>query len=138
MSRETREEAEAELAAIIVRLRQEIGHAGARPAIRPDTRGLAARPEAERTWAVSAERPFERPPNRRGRVQTWIYAPIKRVLRKLMRWYVEPLAAQQRSFNLTMLNLIDELTDRLNADVRRLEQRLEALEQRAPEGAERG
>jgi hypothetical protein len=139
MSRETREETEAEIAAIIARLNEEIGHAGPPSASRPDSRSLAARPQAERTWAVTAERGFEHRPDRRSRVQAWIYVPIKRVLRKLMRWYVEPLAAQQRSFNLTTLNLVDELTERLNADVRRLEQRLEALEhERAPEGAERG
>ena len=51
-----------------------------------------------------------------------------------MRWYVEPLAAQQRTFNLTMLTLVDELTERTAADVSRLERRLDELEQRlAPE-----
>jgi hypothetical protein len=32
-----------------------------------------------------------------------------------MRWYVEPLAAQQRSFNLTLLNLVDELAERVES-----------------------
>ena len=106
---ETRAEAEAEIAAIISRLREEVAGAasgGGR---------LGARAEAERTWAVSAERPLERPPSRRGRVQTFLFAPVKRVLRRLMRWYVEPLAAQQRSFNLTVLQLVDELAERVEA-----------------------
>ena len=109
MSSETREEVEAEIAAIVSRLREEVAGAvsgGGR---------LGARAQAERTWAVSAERPLERPPSRRGRVQTFLFAPVKRVLRKLMRWYVEPLAAQQRSFNLTLLNLVDELAERVES-----------------------
>ena len=32
-----------------------------------------------------------------------LIAPVKRVLRKLMRWYVEPVAAHQRTFNIAML-----------------------------------
>jgi hypothetical protein len=112
MPGETREEQEAEIAAIFARLKAEIAHA--RPGTQPQ-RPLAARAQAERTWAVSAERPLERPPNRRGLVQSWIFAPLKRALRKLMRWYVEPLAAQQRSHNLTVLELIDELTERVEA-----------------------
>jgi hypothetical protein len=138
MSGETGEAREREIAAIFARLRAEIGYGRDGLAIGAETRGLAARPQAERTWAVSAERPVERPPSRRGRVHTWVFAPVKRMLRKLMRWYVEPLAAQQRSFNLTMLNLLDELTQRLDVDVRGLEERLEALEKQcAPDRPDR-
>jgi hypothetical protein len=115
MPGETREEAEAEIAAIFARLKEEIGHGRSGLAIQSETRSLAARAQGERMWAVTAERPFEQPPNRRGRVQAWIVVPIKRVLRKLMRWYVEPLAAQQRSFNLTVLNLVDELAERVES-----------------------
>ena len=35
--------------------------------------------------------------------------PVKAVLRKAMRWYVEPLAYDQRSFNAAALRLIDDL-----------------------------
>ena len=119
MSGGTREENEAEIAAIFARLRAEIGHD--RSPTRPDARTLAARAQAERTWAVTTERSVEHPPRRRGRVHAWVAVPAKRVLRKLMRWYVEPLAAQQRSFNLTVLNLVDELAERVEA----LEQRRE-------------
>ena len=45
--------------------------------------------------------------------------PVKVVLRKLMRWYVEPLAYDQRSFNAAVLRLLDDLDER----VRKLEER---------------
>jgi hypothetical protein len=41
----------------------------------------------------------------------------------MMRWYVEPLAYDQRSFNAAALRLIDDLEDRVNRlerEVRRL------------------
>jgi ubiquinone biosynthesis protein UbiJ len=86
---------------------------------------------------VTAERPFEHRPTRRGRVRGYLFAPIKRVLRKLMRWYVEPVAAHQRTFNSAALNLIDELAERTASDVDRLERRLDALEKRlGPDRAE--
>ena len=53
---------------------------------------------------------------RRGGIGT----PVKAVLRKLMRWYVEPLAYDQRSFNAATLRLIDDLqeqVDRLQAEL---------------------
>jgi hypothetical protein len=132
MSGETREEAEAEIAAIFARLQHEVRN-------RPDVAGgrrtgparrapLAGRSRAEQVWAVTAERPFEHSPDRR--VRRYLFAPVKRVLRKLMRWYVEPVAAQQRSFNLAVLTLVDELAERAEADASRLERRLEALEER--------
>jgi ubiquinone biosynthesis protein UbiJ len=63
-------------------------------------------------------------------VRRLLFAPIKRVLRKLMRWYVEPVAAHQRTFNSASLALVDELAERTAADVARLERRLDALEER--------
>ncbi|HEY9458556.1 MAG TPA: hypothetical protein VIQ56_11700, partial [Gaiella sp.] len=39
--------------------------------------------------------------------------PVKGVLRKLMRWYVEPLAYDQRSFNAAALRLVDDLEQRV-------------------------
>jgi hypothetical protein len=89
---------------------------------------LAGRSRTEQTWAVTAERTLEHAPNRR--LRGYLYAPAKRVSRKLMRWYVEPVAAQQRSFNLAVLALVDELADRAEADVARLERRIQALEER--------
>jgi hypothetical protein len=107
--------AEPEIEAIVTRLRDEIRSGSG-----------ASRARAERAWAVTTERPFEQPPTRRRQVQSYLVVPVKRMLRKLMRWYVEPVAAQQRSFNLAVLTLVDELAE----DVRRLEQRLDSLEAR--------
>jgi hypothetical protein len=76
----------------------------------------AARAEAERLWPVSADRSLRLRPGFRGGVGT----PVKAVLRKLMRWYVEPLAYDQRSFNAAALRLIDDLqeqVDRLEAEL---------------------
>ncbi|MGH3079741.1 MAG: hypothetical protein ACRDNH_01215 [Gaiellaceae bacterium] len=115
MSGETREDLEAEIAAIVSRLREEVGRASSGSMSRSEGGRPAARAQAERAWAVSAERPLERRPNRRGGIQNFLIAPVKRLLRKLMRWYVEPLAAQQRTFNLTILNLIDELAERVES-----------------------
>ena len=42
-------------------------------------------------------------------------ALVKRVLRKLMRWYVEPLAADQRVHNSAVLRLVDALSERADA-----------------------
>jgi hypothetical protein len=104
-------EAEGEIAAIVARLKTEL---------RRGTDGRTFRAQAERAWAVTAERPFEQPPTRRGRVQAYFFVPVKRLLRKVMRWYVEPLAAQQRTFNLAIFNYVDELERRLETLERRL------------------
>jgi hypothetical protein len=129
-------ETEAEIAAIFARLQNEVR---SRPAIPGDRSTgsvartpLPSRSRAERAWAVTAERPFEHRPTRRGRVRGYVVAPVKRVLRKLMRWYVEPVAAHQRTFNSAVLSLIDELAERTEADVAQLERRVEALEKRIP------
>jgi hypothetical protein len=122
-------EAEGEIGAILARLKDEIRRGSAEASgPMPSSRPLAGRPQVERAWAVTAERPFEQPPTRRGRVQSYVFVPVKRLLRKLMRWYVEPVAAQQRSFNLAIFNLVDELAERVDADMTRLERRIESLE----------
>jgi hypothetical protein len=134
---------DAEIAAIFTRLKDEVR---SRPVLPGERRTgpvarvpLPARAQAERSWAVTAERPFEHRPTRGGRMRGIVFAPVKRVLRKLMRWYVEPVAAHQRTFNLAILTLFDELAARTEADVNRLERRLEALEERlAHERAEAG
>jgi hypothetical protein len=134
--------ADAEIAAIFARLQDEVRSG---PPTATSDRGegpprrarLVARSEAERTWAVTAERPFEHRPGRRGRLRGHLLIPAKHVLRRLMRWYVEPMAAHQRSFNLAVLRLVDELAERTEADVNRLEARIQALEQRlAPDQPE--
>ena len=98
--------------ALFAALREEIRRSGADPGAsgeaEPDDR-RAARAEAERLWPVSADRPLRLRPGFRGGLGT----PAKAVLRKLMRWYVEPLAYDQRSFNAAALRLVDDLEQRV-------------------------
>jgi hypothetical protein len=135
------DQSEREIAAIFARLRDEVRSGPGVPVGGGTTSvvrsPLPSRARAERSWAVTAERPFENPPTRSGRARGYVYAPIKRSLRKLMRWYVEPVAAHQRAFNSAVLTLVDELVERTEAELNRLERRLEALEKRLePDGAE--
>src|SRR3954468_3382031 len=109
------DERELDVAEVFERLKQEVRGSGPRlsddPA-RTQVR-LSVRDQAERLWPVSAERPLV---GKGG--------PVKSVLRRLMRWYVEPLAADQRAFNDAALKLIDDLServDRLTEAVRELE-----------------
>ena len=128
-----------DVAALVEQLREELaggrnGHAG---------RGqlLAARHRAERLWAVSADRPLERRPGPKG----WIAYPVKKVLRPLLRWYVEPLAVEQRMFNDVVLKMVDGIIEevdrgeRSRADALRslaeLEERLTRVERRGGESA---
>ena len=111
------DEQELDVAAVYARLVQEVRGTG--PALGGDparTRvRLSIRDQAERLWPVSAERPLV---GKGG--------PVKAVLRRLMRWYVEPMAADQRAFNDAALRLIDDLServDRLAEAVRELENR---------------
>jgi hypothetical protein len=111
--------------ALFQALREEVRRSGGDPGAyeggEDDRR--AARAEAERLWPVSADRSLRLRPGFRGGVGT----PVKAVLRKLMRWYVEPLAYDQRSFNAAALRLIDDLQEQVD----RLEAEIAAL--RAPE-----
>ena len=107
-------------------LREEVRRSGADPGgaeRRATSERRAARDEAERLWPVSADRSLRLRPGVRGGIGT----PVKAVLRKLMRWYVEPLAYDQRSFNAAALRLIDDLQEQVD----RLEAELEALRSRA-------
>ena len=103
------------------RLKEEVRRSGSDPGAVPgsDDERRAARAEAERLWPVSADRALRLRPGVRGGVGT----PVKAVLRKMMRWYVEPLAYDQRSFNAAALRLVDDLQaqiDRLEAEVQAL------------------
>src|SRR5262245_21030798 len=113
-------EDDVDVEALFVALREEIRRSGGDPAApgEPDDR-LAARAEAERLWPVSADRSLRLRPGVRGGIGT----PAKAVLKKMMRWYVEPLAYDQRSFNAAALRLIDDLEQRvasLEAELARL------------------
>src|SRR5262245_65624638 len=92
-------------------LREEVRRSGADPGAGAgdEEERRSARAEAERLWPVSADRSLRLRPGVRGGLGT----PVKAVLRKLMRWYVEPLAYDQRSFNAAALRLIDDLEERV-------------------------
>jgi SAM-dependent methyltransferase len=125
--------------AIVARLKEEVSKAGSVASSDGDPQRaarLAARGQAERFWLVTAERPLERRPGLKGA----LLHPVKLALRKLMRFYVEPLAADQRAFNDAALKLADALSEQLDraeagraADarlVRELEERLLRVERR--------
>ena len=100
-----------DVAALLERLREEVRRSGADPgggAASSDRRAL--RDEAERLWPVSADRSLRLRPGVRGGLGT----PVKAMLRKLMRWYVEPVAYDQRSFNAVTLRLIDDLQEQVD------------------------
>jgi SAM-dependent methyltransferase len=120
---------EIDVADLFERLREELR----RGAVHGDARGAdfaATRALAERFWPVTAEREAGGGPK----------GLVKRVLRKFMRWYVEPLAADQRVFNDSVLKLVDALSERADAGaaardqaeriVQELEERLARLERR--------
>ena len=114
---------EDEIAAIVARLREEVRRRPAAAPAGPTTAlpiRLTARQEGERLWPVTADRPLQRRP---GAVEIFL-RPVRVVLRKLMRWYVEPAFADQREFNATVLELIDDLAERTSAGLARLEQAL--------------
>jgi hypothetical protein len=94
-------------------LRDEVRRSGGDPgaASGSDEERRVARAEAERLWPVSADRSLRLRPGFRGGLGT----PVKAVLRKAMRWYVEPLAYDQRSFNAAALRLVDDLEQRVAA-----------------------
>src|SRR5919108_2939651 len=105
------------------RLKEEVRRSGSDPGAAPGSgeERRAARAEAERLWPVSSDRSLRLRPGVRGGLGT----PVKAALRKLMRWYVEPVAYDQRSFNAAALRLIDDLqrqVDGLRVEVERLKQ----------------
>src|SRR5919205_2210127 len=115
-----------DVAALFARLKEEVRHAPGLDVSNGFNRGVVRtrlRTVAERFWPVTAERPLERRPGARGAV----LLPVKKVLRKLMRWYVEPFAADQRAFNDAALKLVDALSEEADA----LRARVAELEQRA-------
>jgi 2-polyprenyl-3-methyl-5-hydroxy-6-metoxy-1,4-benzoquinol methylase len=102
-----------EVAVIAARLREELqgGRRGEGSSNGLTGARLLAREDAERFWAVSAERPFLSKPGVWGTVRGLLLSPPKLVLRRLMRWYVEPAFSAQREFNAAMLRTIDQLRD---------------------------
>jgi 2-polyprenyl-3-methyl-5-hydroxy-6-metoxy-1,4-benzoquinol methylase len=108
--------------ALVARLREELagGPNGA-----GEGRGqlLAARHRAERLWAVSADRPLERRPGLKG----WAAYPLKKALRPFLRWYVEPLAHEQRMFNDVVLKMVDGILEEVDRGERSREEAARTL-----------
>jgi SAM-dependent methyltransferase len=123
-----------DVADLFERLREELRR-GAGAGDSPGAEFAATRALAERFWPVTAERPAGGGPK----------GLVKRFLRKLMRWYVEPLAADQRLYNNSVLKLVDALSERADAAtasseraerlLRELEERLTRVERRGSGGA---
>jgi 2-polyprenyl-3-methyl-5-hydroxy-6-metoxy-1,4-benzoquinol methylase len=113
---------EVDVEALVARLREELagGPNGA-----GEGRGqlLAARHRAERLWAVSADRPLERRPGLKG----WVAFPVKKLLRPLLRWYVEPLAHEQRMFNDVVLKMVDGILEEVDRGERSREEAVKTL-----------
>src|SRR5947208_4762827 len=121
---------EIDVAALFERLSEELRR-GAGAGASPGAEFAATRALAERFWPVTAER--EAGGGAKGLV--------KRVLRKFMRWYVEPLAADQRIFNDSVLKLLDALSERLDdasAARNRAERLARELEERLTRAERRG
>jgi SAM-dependent methyltransferase len=120
-----------DVAALFERLKAEVRHAGGLDATDGANRALIRsrlRAVAERYWPVTTMGPIERRPGAKGA----LLHPVKKVLRRLMRWYVEPLAADQRAFNDAALKLVDQLFEEVDALHRELaETRAELAERRA-------
>src|SRR5262249_35776048 len=75
----------------------------------------------------------------------WVAYPLKKVLRPFLRWYVEPLAAEQRAFNDVVLKMVDGILEEVDRGERsreeavrtlsELEERLTRVERRGGAGA---
>ena len=113
-----------DVAALVAELRSELERTGPRhrSGARPSSVRLNARAAADRLWPVSADRHV----GGRAGLAGALYRPVKLVLRKLVRWYVEPVFADQRAYNDSLLRLVDDLYDEID----RLRAELEALRAR--------
>ena len=85
---------------------------------------------AHRLAGVTADRPYLYRPGTIGRLRGLVLVPPKAVLRRLMRWYVEPLATDQREFNAALLHAVDELAEGTNAELKRLRRAVDELGER--------
>src|SRR5919204_720698 len=120
---------EVDVAALFARLKEEVRHAPGLDVSNGFNRGLVRtrlRSVAERWWPVTAERPLER----RSGVRGALLYPVKKVLRRLMRFYVEPFAADQRAFNDAALKLVDELFEEVDLAFGRLDRAERELAER--------
>jgi hypothetical protein len=106
---------EREVDLIVARLQGELRASGGAPS-EGDQRGAAwgARAQAEQFSHVTLDLPLLYKPGMWGRIRGTLLTPIKLMLRKLMRWYVEPAFAQQRDFNASALAALEQLSERVD------------------------
>jgi hypothetical protein len=105
---------EQEVDLIVSRLRRELEVSGS-TGVGSEGSVWAALAQAERFWAVTADRPYLYKPGPWGKLRGTLLMPAKAVLRKLMRWYLEPALAQQRDFNSSVLKALKQMNERLDA-----------------------
>jgi hypothetical protein len=117
---------EIDVAALFRQLQEEVSRLGPRRAggDGPSAARVNARAMAGRLWRVSADRPIGGRAGAAGAVMR----PVKLVVRKLARWYVEPVFADQRAYNDAALKLIDDLQEQVEA----LQARVAELERSRP------
>jgi hypothetical protein len=115
---------EREVDLIVARLQGELRRSGD-AASEGGERGTAwgVRAQAEQFSHVTLDLPLLYKPGTWGRIRGTLLAPIKLVLRKLMRWYVEPAFAQQRAFNASALAALEQLSERVDALAEEVSQR---------------
>ena len=127
---------DADIGAIVEQLRAELRTDPSRRSAPDGLPGvqLHSRRELDRLWHVSAERPYLRRPGVRGFVYGWLVLPLKWVLRRLMRWYVEPMAADQRAFNAAVMRAVDDQLEWMQTELKRLERTLGDRASQPPPG----
>ena len=79
---------------------------------------------------MSGDRNFYRRPGALGSLRYYASAAPKTVMRKLVRWYVEPIAAEQRAFNGAVLRLIDDVTSWTASGLHAASEQTDALSER--------
>lgn len=103
-----------DVAALFARLKEEVRGTGRRAnGVAPELRLKRVRDQAERSWSVTADLPLEGSKPAKG---------VKKVLRRLMRWYVAPIVTEQRTFNDAALKLVDGLSERVDSLAARLDE----------------
>jgi hypothetical protein len=104
---------EVDVAALFRELQEEVSRLGPRRAggEGASTARVNARAMAGRLWRVTTDRPI----GGRAGFAGALMRPVKLVVRKLGRWYVEPVFADQRAYNDAALKLIDDLQEQVEA-----------------------
>jgi hypothetical protein len=102
-----------DVAVLFAQLQDEVRLLGSRYGSAADASSgrLSARAVADRLWPVSVDRHI----GGRGGALGAAMKPVKVVVRKLTRWYVAPVFADQRAFNDAVLRLVDDLQEQVDA-----------------------